>query len=273
MATSVQSSYAATQSTAYAGQLHDSGPSEVKSVIVEAATAAGLVVVRGGTTRAEGRPPPAPATADVDAIIATGASTAGIQTLSGASLDGVVGVLEMFPPRNLTFTISSHANWDATQIVVTGTDEDGVVMQEAFLVPDAGAATLTGLKHFRTVTQVVIPAQSGTAGTFTMGFGASLGPIGGQGVHGVAMYDASRKPEAYPVDYCMPCVRKGRVNVTSESTYSDGDPVYVRWVSTGDEINGQVRNAPDASDCTLLKGARFWGTGSAGVAPIDLNLP
>lgn len=273
MATSVQTSYSTNPAVGYAGQLADSGPHDVKTVVAEAEIAAGLVVVRGGTTRSEGRPPPAPDAADPDGFITTIASAATAQTLSGASLDGVVGQGEVWPPRNVTLTLSSHADWDATEAVVTGIDEDDRVIQETLLIPNGGNVTLTGVKHFRKVTSLYIPAQSGTGGTADLGFGSSLGPIGGMGVHGVAMYDASREPEAYPVDYAVPCVRKGRVYVTSESSYSDQDPVYVRFVATGDEVRGQVRNAPDSTDCALLKGARFWRSGSSGVAAIDLNLP
>ncbi|MBK6532621.1 MAG: hypothetical protein IPF99_24405 [Deltaproteobacteria bacterium] len=35
---------------------------------------------------------------------------------------------------------------------------------------------------------------------------------------------------------------------------------------------GQPGNAADSNDCVLLQGARFWRSGSAGVAAINLNL-
>lgn len=274
MSNNVQSSYGASPAAAIAGQFADNGACDVRSVIAEAAITAALAVIRGATTKAEGKHPAAPDTADVDAIIATGGSTATIQTLSGSSLDGVVGTAEMFPPRNLTFTLSNHADWDLTVITVTGTDADGNVIQEDFRVPNAGNATLTGLRTFRTVTQVYIPAQSGTGGTFTMGFGSVLGPIGGQGVHGIALYDASGKPEAYPVDYAVPVLRRGRIYVNAEAAVDVGQPVYVRFVATGGEQLGGLRAAPDANDCALLNGARWASkTTGAGLAVVELNLP
>ncbi len=275
MATSVQTSYPTSYTAGIAGQLADSGDRFIKSVIAETEIAAGLPVLRGGTTKAEGRAPFAPATADVDAIVETPTATATTaQTLSGAGLDGsAVGQGEMFPPRPVTLTLNSHADWNLTTAKITGTDEDGNVIVEDVVIPDAGNTTVTTQRAFRTVTSVYIPGQGGTNGSFTVGFGAALGPIGPQTVHGVAMYDASREPEAYPLDYAVPCVRRGRVFMTSETSYTDMDPVYVRFVISGDEVRGHVRNSPDSTDCALFKGARFVGTGSAGAAVVELNLP
>jgi hypothetical protein len=116
-----------------------------------------------------------PATADVDAIAVTVGSTAGIQTLTGVALDGVVGDDTMTPPRNLTITFSNHADWDATTIVIAGTDVNGDVISEDFAVPNGGNQTVTGAKAFATVTSVTIPAQTGAGGTATIGFGAKIG--------------------------------------------------------------------------------------------------
>lgn len=268
----IQSTYPTTRSLGFAGALADNGPHDTKSVIAAVAIACGLLVIPGAT-RAKGYLPTTPDVADVDAIIATGASAATAQTLSGAGLDGVIGAAEMTPPRNVVLVLSSHANWDATTAVVAGLDEDGNVIQESLLIPDAGNVTVTGVKTFAKITSLYIPAQAGTAGTFTLGTGSLLGALNGRSVHGVAVYEATREPEAFPIGYPVPCARKGRVFVTSETSYSDGDPVYVRFIATGSEVAGEFRNAADSNDCALLKGARFWRTGSAGVAVIDLNLP
>ena len=268
----IQTSYPTTRALGYAGGLADSGPHDTKSVIAAVAIAAGLVVVKGATP-AKGYLPATPDTADVDAIVATGgASAASAQTLSGAALDGVVGVTAMFPPRPITLVLSSHADWNLTVAKIVGTDFRGDVIAEDVVIPDAGNVTVTTALAFRTVTSIYIPAQGGTGGTFTAGFGAPLGPINGAVVHGVALYDATREPEAYPVGYVVPCARKGRIFVTSETSYSDGDPVFVRFIATGDEVAGQVRNVADSNDCARLEGARFWRTGSAGVAAINLDL-
>ena len=268
----VQTTYGFYSSGLIAGQLADNGHREVNSVIAEVAISAGIVGIRGGTTRTEVRPPTTPDAADADAFATATVliSAATAQTVAAAAFDGVVAAGELFPPRNVTLTLSSHADWDATTAVVTGTDEDGRVVQETLLIPNGGNATVTGLRHFRTVSSIYIPAQSGTGGTATLGFGSSLGPID-HGVHGVAIYDASREPEAYPIDSVVPCLCKGRIAVVCETSYTDGNPVFVRFIATGDEVAGQVRATADASDCAFMKRARFVGSGSAGVCQIDLQ--
>jgi len=268
---SVQTTYPTTRSLGYAGALADSGPSDVKSVIAAVAIAAGLVVITGATP-ANGYLPTAPDAADVDAFVTAGASAVTEQTLSGAGLDGVIGASMLTVPRNVVLVLSSHADFDATVATVTGIDNDGNVVQEDLRIPNGGNATVTGVQVFAKISSLYIPAQSGVGGTFTLGTGSKLGAINGQAVHGVALYDATREPEAYPAGYPVPCVRRGRVFVTSETSYSDGDPVFVRFIAAGAEVAGQVRNSPDSNDCVLLQGARFWRSGSAGVAAINLNL-
>lgn len=118
---------------------------------------------------------------DVDAIIATGASTAGIQTLTSASFDGLIGDDVMSPPRRLSFTFDASTDWDPTTITVTGKDESGATITELFAVATSTAAN--GVKYFSQVTQVSIPVQTGTGGTFTMGVRASVTADGTSGTH------------------------------------------------------------------------------------------
>lgn len=115
-------------------------------------------------------------TADPDAFIATIASTVGIQTFdTAAEFDGVVGLGVLAYPRNVTLTLSSHADWDATVAVVTGLDVFGRTMAENLSIPNAGNATVVGVKAFKSLTSLVIPAQSGAGGTADLGFGAKFG--------------------------------------------------------------------------------------------------
>jgi hypothetical protein len=117
---------------------------------------------------------------DADAILASGgASSTSIQTITGDTFNGA-GIdlddtdateLPLPTPRNVTLTFSSHADWDATTAVVTGTDAAGRAISENFAIPNGGATTVTGAKVFATINSLVIPAQSGTGGTFTMGVG------------------------------------------------------------------------------------------------------
>ena len=64
----VQTTYSYVSSSLIAGQIADNGHREVNSVIAEAAIAAGIVGIRGSTTRTEVRPPTSPDAADVDGL-------------------------------------------------------------------------------------------------------------------------------------------------------------------------------------------------------------
>lgn len=118
---------------------------------------------------------------DVDAIVATGASSASSQTLAGASLDGASGSASLGQPRNITFTFSAHANWDATTATLNGLDGNGAAQTESISIPNGGDATVTSTKKYLQVTSIVIPAQSGTSGTFTVGTRAPVTAVGSSG--------------------------------------------------------------------------------------------
>lgn len=75
------------------------------------------------------------------------------------------------PARNLVLVISNHADWDATTARVTGTTWDGRTISETFSIPNGGNVTRNGVQLFKTITSVYFPAQSGTGGTATLGWG------------------------------------------------------------------------------------------------------
>lgn len=270
MSNFAQNTYDSAPGTGYAGQLADSGRHDVKTVLAAVAIAAGLLVVRGATPEL-GYLPTTPDAASATAFVTAGASAATVQTVSGASLDGAVGQGQMNPPRNVVLVLSSHADWDLTVATVTGLDAEGNVLTEDFHVPNAGNVTLTGAKLFSKVTSLYVPAQSGTGGTYTMGTGLLLGALTGGGYHGVALYDATHTPDPYAISTPVPCVHRGRIRVVSETSYTDGGSVYVRFAVSGSQVAGQFRASPDGNTCALVKGARFWRSGSAGVAVIELN--
>lgn len=117
-----------------------------------------------------------PATADVDALVTNYTTSNAIQTFTVATFDGVGHTAGAFPyARNITMTLSSHADWNATTGVVTGLDINGATISEDFSIPNGGNTTLTGAKCFKSVSSIVIPAQESTGGTATFGFGALLG--------------------------------------------------------------------------------------------------
>jgi hypothetical protein len=117
---------------------------------------------------------------DADAIH-TGASTAGIQNIT--VFNGVVGDDVMAPERALAIVFNTHADWDATVITVTGTDRNGDALEGTVAVPNGGGATVNVVAAlpFRTVTNINVPAQTGTNGTFTLGTRARLSASGSSG--------------------------------------------------------------------------------------------
>lgn len=274
MSNNVQTSYDFAPAAGLPGQVGRFKPGMfAKTLIAFAAIVPGLVVFTGravGGVAGQGGPMTAPA-ATATAIIATGGASSGsIQTIT--SFNGALGGGEFFPPRNVTLTFNSNADWDATTAVVTGTDENGVTVTENLSIPNGGAATVTGAQVFRSITSLVIPAQSGTGGTFTMGVGTILGAVDHL-VEGIAQRDNTRSAVNYAAGELVPVLKTGDVFVTSETAVKEGDPVWVRVQASGSEVLGAVRATPDSTKCVRIKNARFSSTNTAGLSRIELNLP
>jgi hypothetical protein len=255
----------------------DSAHPHVLSRIAAGALAPGLMAFRG-TTDDTARAPAATdaATADVDAFVTTTATAAGILTLDdGTEVAGVIGLAEFFPPRRIDFILSSHANWDLTVAVLTYEDEQGRIVAENLNIPDTGGVTLTSAGFARRFVSLVIPAQSGTGGSFTVGTNAALGDVGYRAL-GISVYDATREPGAYAQYDDLPICRRGTIWVTAENAVNDGDDVYVRFISGGaSEVYGALRSDSDAGDAVRLEGARFASTTTTTgqIARVELNLP
>lgn len=108
--------------------------------------------------------------ADPDAISASGVgSTTGVQNIT--TFNGIRAGGPFAPPRNATITFSAHADWDATTAVLTGLDPQGRTITENFAIPNGGGSAVVGTKIFASVSNLMIPAQSGAGGTLTMGLG------------------------------------------------------------------------------------------------------
>lgn len=208
--------------------------------------------------------------ADVDGIVTSIATAATASSITSTGLNGAVGQDEMVPPRNITFTLTSHADFNLTTAYVRGLDEEGRPQEEAFVIPDAGNATLTGAKFFSKVTEVYVPAQGGTGGAYTVGFGSKLGPLD-KHLGGVALYDATKPPGAYAEDDEVSVLEEGAIYVQSETAVDPTKPVYVRLVISGDEVRGHFRATVDANDLAQIVRARWIEkTTGAGVAGLRL---
>lgn len=216
---------------------------------------------------------PTPASAaDVDAILATGgASSTSIQTISGAALNGVVGTSSMYPPRQVTLVLSNHADWDATNATLTYVNAVGETVSETLAIPNTGNTTLTSTGYASRVISLVIPAQSGTGGTYTIGIAVLDGTVNLADFDGIAEYDAAITPDTatpaeYPQGATVSVVYKGAVWVTTEDACSAGAAVYVRIGGTG--TLGAFRSDADTSNAVAVTGARYLRDSGAGALNI-----
>lgn len=280
----MQTSYTQDPAIGIAGDWATSDPNRKgESCVAEGVIPVGIVVVRGTNKTRQVKQPAALAAADPDAFLATGFATAAAVVAKGsADMDGALGAAatRIWPPRNYTATLSSHADFNVGELKLVGLGPDGVTLQEETLqVPDAGNTTLAGKLHFTSPPRAaVLSTMGGTGGAITLGFGTDIGPIDGREVRGVAMRDAGKVSLTDHADKSgVTVARKGTVHVACETVATAGDPVFVRLVATGNEVLGAVRKDADGSagapDAVPLVGARFDKTiAAAGIVPIVLDL-
>lgn len=133
----------------------------------------------------------APATSDLDQIIAAGTTGPNTTTLTfgtggtafavgsssflaGVRLDsGTQYTLEH--ARNIILTWSAAPTGNIT-MVVTGADIRGTVRTETISLTAGGSATGTGVKAFKTITKITVASDANDSGkTFKVGHGVALG--------------------------------------------------------------------------------------------------
>lgn len=274
-----QTSIATSMTNAIEGGAAYNGPVDIETGAAQEAIEPGKLVVRYGTDADQVHVIPAPNGADNDAIVAAGGigSTASAQALGTAALTGAVGAGEIFPPTNLTYTFNSHTDWDATEMVVTGIGPLGTVVQEYIAIPNGGNQVITGKVHFKFVTNIDIPAQSGTNGTLIVGTGTNYGPVALGKVRGVAVRKTGAQSSSYAAEDAVSIMQRGKIYVVAEASVTKGAQAYVRIVATGDEERGAFRASADGSagspDAVPLLGATFAASASTGaLVALDLNL-
>lgn len=98
-------------------------------------------------------------------------------TVCGIAETTLVPTAQPDVPRVLTLTSGgTAADIKAVQAVVTGTNyADEVITETMPIFTVNTATTVTGLKAFKTVTNVVVPAMDGAAAEVSIGYGAALG--------------------------------------------------------------------------------------------------
>ncbi len=116
----------------------------------------------------------------VAAAAATVASTTGIHaavTDTGAQQVVTTGITQPSVARNITATAGgTNTDVKAIQVIIAGTDIAGNAITEtlpAFTVDTLGS--VVGVKAFKTITSITIPAHDGTGATTAIGFGEKLG--------------------------------------------------------------------------------------------------
>lgn len=265
-----QTSYLTTPAAAYAGTPRGCGH-KILARVADGAMVRGVACVRGSADKHVRALASSDAPAnDADAIMTVQATATTAQTCTGATLDGDVGAAAFWPPRNVTCTLNSHADWDPSTIIVEGLGAFGEPVSETFEVPNGGNVTLTGVVAFSQVTAVKIPPQTGTNGTLDVGLGVKIGAIDRK-VLGIVKYDETAEPAAIAQYDDVDVIEKGEVWVDAEEAVTEGDAVYVRLVVSGNEVYGAFRATPDANDCGLLRRARWASTTSgAGLAVVEL---
>lgn len=126
-----------------------------------------VIPVRGGIYKQMWQKP---AAADVDVLrISTVANKTTSTTWStfSASIDYA---------RNVTVTTGgTTADVKAANVTVTGTNIRGKTITEDIAVIANQNSTSTGSKAFKTIAQVVVPAQDGLAAEYSVGIGDKLG--------------------------------------------------------------------------------------------------
>lgn len=108
------------------------------------------------------------------------ASATGIHaavTDNGAPQTVTTAINQPDVPRNITATSGgTAADIKAIQVVITGTNAEGTVITETLPVfTENTATTVAGLKAFKTVTSILIPAHDGNGATTAIGFGDVVG--------------------------------------------------------------------------------------------------
>jgi hypothetical protein len=300
----VQTSYSMYPALARVGQILDLfSPRVVSAKIARGIISTGLGVFRPPVTGGAGssfldpgesyQNPTPPAAASVTAILASGgASSLSQQVISGTALNGTYGAVEMQPARLVTLVLSSHANWDATNATLRGYNHQGQLVSETLAIPDAGNATVTSTTRFRSIVDLTIPAQSGTAGTFTIGVAVLDGSVTIADYQGVAVYapvhmSAASTGSPWGVagansgstavgsigdNDTFDCLEKGPIAVFTEVATVDGDDVYVRVAAgAGGSRLGAFRTDADTASCVQIVGAKFIRAGAIGLGFARFN--
>lgn len=110
-------------------------------------------------------------------VSAASAAAAHASIASATSAQTVTtGFINPDVPRAIAVVVGGTASSvEDSSVVVTGTNVEGKTITETFITTGGATGTINGTKAFKTVTQIFIPAQRGTAATFMVGTLNKLG--------------------------------------------------------------------------------------------------
>jgi hypothetical protein len=235
---------------------------------------------RQGAGHVWNTPSPADPAASVNAFVTTHASVNAGVTISGAGLNGAVGAGSIYPPRKITITLNSHADWDLDAAGWTVTFVDGgtkAQVTEVLSSPDGGNATLTTTGYAESLVSVTQSdaAVSSTNGSYTIGYAALDASIVASDFAGIVLLDTATVESSYPpptlatdslyLDGATVAVRReGSIWVVTEDACSEGGAVYCRTAANGALTQlGGIRSDADTANAFVIPGARFERNSSA----------
>ena len=191
--------------------------------------------------------------------VAAGTATAIHDAINGATSVQTVtsGFTDPDVPRCISVVVDgTAADVEDSSVVVTGTNVEGKTITETFITTGGGTGTINGSKAFRTVTQIVIPAQRGTGCTFSVGTRDILGinhrlytsntttkVYTGTTVYGTLTLDTEPTVVADEVDV--------ELNVVTPDSAPDGSKFYVICYTYDNWADGtSVNDSPEYSTTT-----------------------
>ena len=197
----------------------------------------------------------APVTLDADAFVVAATSTelpnaatitytfpGSASPIDGAEADGVIAT-----PRNVTAAATHASAVVAMTLLVTGKDENDVVVSELLTIAAGGTSqAATGKKAFKKLTSIAITsAGDATTNTLNMGFGDTLG---------LPFLLTQKNAVLYLMD--------GIPQVTG--TITPGDTTSPATTTTGD-VRGTILPA------TATNGTRVYGAWMTAIPVADRN--
>jgi Protein of unknown function (DUF3383) len=137
---------------------------------------------------------------NANAIVTTHATATAPLTLNGGALNGSIGGRTMSPMQQIEVVLSASADWLATTATVTGTDFNGTAVSAQLSIPAGGGVTLRTPRRVANVTEIDVPAQGGTGGSFTVGIASLVSATGASGTKVVVTTTMAGRVVSYACD-------------------------------------------------------------------------